>query len=266
MLIEDNKNNKDNKKNKSNKKTVLRLDNICKSFYKDNKELIVLDDINFQVTEGEIVALTGPSGCGKSTILNLISGLETPSSGDFYKDGEIGYMFQKDHLFNYRTVYRNVILGLEIKKKHKDEKMINEVNRLLETYGLKEFVNNHPNELSGGMKQRVALIRTLAVKPDILLLDEPFGALDYQTKMNVIDDIYKIIKKENRTTIFVTHDISEAISIADKVIVLSKRPSKIKKIYNINLTINGERTPFESRKAPEFKEYFDKIWKEFTDE
>ena len=245
---------------------ILEFDEVYKIFCNENKELLVIDNMNFKVEKGEIIAITGPSGCGKSTILNLISKLEEPTYGKVTVDGEIGYMFQHDHLFNYRNVYQNVILGLEIKKEHKNQNLLNEVNRLINTYGLSEFKNRYPNELSGGMRQRVALIRTLAVNPDILLLDEPFAALDYQTKLNVIDDIHEIIKREERTTIIVTHDISEAISIADKVIVLSKRPSRIKKIYDIKLTINGKRTPYESRKAKEFKDYFDDIWKELTDD
>lgn len=245
---------------------ILEFDEVYKTFCNENKELLVIDNMNFKVEKGEIIAITGPSGCGKSTILNLISKLEEPTYGKVTVDGEIGYMFQHDHLFNYRNVYQNVILGLEIKKEHKNQNLLDEVNRLINTYGLSEFKNRYPNELSGGMRQRVALIRTLAVNPDILLLDEPFAALDYQTKLNVIDDIHEIIKREERTTIIVTHDISEAISIADKVIVLSKRPSRIKKIYDIKLTINGKRTPYESRKAKEFKDYFDDIWKELTDD
>lgn len=245
---------------------ILEFDKVYKTFCNENKELLVIKNMNFKVEKGEIIAITGPSGCGKSTILNLISKLEEPTYGKVTVDGEIGYMFQHDHLFNYRNVYQNVILGLEIKKQHKNPNLLQEVNRLIDTYGLSEFKNRYPNELSGGMRQRVALIRTLAVNPDILLLDEPFAALDYQTKLNVIDDIHEIIKREKRTTIIVTHDISEAISIADKVIVLSKRPSMIKKIYDIKLTINGKRTPYESRKAKEFKDYFDDIWKELTDD
>ena len=245
---------------------ILEFDEVYKTFCNENKELLVIDNMNFKVEKGEIIAITGPSGCGKSTILNLISKLEEPTYGKVTVDGEIGYMFQHDHLFNYRNVYQNVILGLEIKKEHKNQNLLNEVNRLINTYGLSEFKNRYPNELSGGMRQRVALIRTLAVNPDILLLDEPFAALDYQTKLNVIDDIHEIIKRENKSVILVTHDISEAISIADKVIVLSKRPSRIKKIYDIKLTINGKRTPYESRKAKEFKDYFDDIWKELTDD
>ena len=172
-------------------------------------------------------------------------------------------MFQKDHLFEWRTVYQNVILGLEIKKMLTDDN-IEKVNRMLDLYGLKDFNNSYPKELSGGMRQRVALIRTLAVSPNILLLDEPFAALDYQTKINVCDDIYKIIKKERKATIIVTHDISEAISIADKVIVLSKRPAKIKNIYEIKLSIDGERTPFKSRNSIEFNDYFNSIWQELN--
>lgn len=193
----------------------------------------------------------------------MISGLLHPTDGNIIIDGEIGYMFQKDHLFEWRTVYNNIILGLEIKKMLTEEN-IKRIKKMLEIYELWDFRNNYPSELSGGMRQRVALIRTLAVNPNILLLDEPFAALDYQTKLIVCDDIYKIIKKERKTTIIVTHDISEAISIADRVIVLSKRPAHIKKIYKIELTIDGPRTPFESRKAIEFKDYFDAIWKELN--
>lgn len=245
---------------------ILEFENVYKSFCNKEKELLVVENISFGVEKGEIVAITGPSGCGKSTILNLISNLEKPTMGSVNVNGEIGYMFQHDHLFNYRNVYKNIILGLEIKKQHKNEKLLSEIDRLLKTYGLEDFKNRYPSELSGGMRQRVALIRTLAVNPDILLLDEPFAALDYQTKLNVIDDIYKIIRREQKTAIIVTHDISEAISIADKVIVLSSRPSQIKSIHKIALTLSTPRTPYESRKAREFKEYFDAIWKELADD
>lgn len=244
---------------------ILEFENVSKDFCKDGRIINVLDNINFKIEEGEIIAITGPSGCGKTTILNLISKLISPTNGIIKINGQIGYMFQKDHLFDYRTVYKNVLLGLEIKNKLTNEN-INEVNRMIEAYGLSEFKNSYPKELSGGMRQRVALIRTLAVNPNILLLDEPFAALDYQTKLLVCDDVYRIIKKEKKTTIIVTHDIGEAISIADKVIVLSKRPSTIKKVHEISLTIAGEKTPYESRKAKEYNEYFDMIWKELNDE
>ena len=241
---------------------ILEFDEVYKTFCNENKELLVIDNMNFKVEKGEIIAITGPSGCGKSTILNLISKLEEPTYGKVTVDGEIGYMFQHDHLFNYRNVYQNVILGLEIKKEHKNQNLLNEVNRLINTYGLSEFKNRYPNELSGGMRQRVALIRTLAVNPDILLLDEPFAALDYQTKLNVIDDIHEIIKREERTTIIVTHDISEAIAMGDKVAVLSKRPSTIKNEYKIDLSMEEEKTPFKCRKVPKFQTYFDLLWNE----
>lgn len=243
--------------------SVLKFKNVSKNYCNKGESLEVLKDIEFELGEGQIIAITGPSGSGKTTILNLISGLLKPSKGQIETNGEIGYMFQKDHLFEWRTVYDNVILGLEIKKMLNDEN-IKKVNRMLDIYGLKEFKNNYPSELSGGMRQRVALIRTLVVNPSILLLDEPFAALDYQTKLKVCDDMYKIIKKENKSTIIVTHDITEAISIADKVIVLSHRPAKIKKIYNINLTIDGDRTPFKSRSSKEFKDYFNAIWEELN--
>lgn len=243
--------------------SVLKFKNVSKNYCNKGESLEVLKDIEFELGEGQIIAITGPSGSGKTTILNLISGLLKPSKGQIETNGEIGYMFQKDHLFEWRTVYDNVILGLEIKKMLNDEN-IKKVNRMLDIYELKEFKNNYPSELSGGMRQRVALIRTLAVNPSILLLDEPFAALDYQTKLKVCDDMYKIIKKENKSTIIVTHDITEAISIADKVIVLSHRPAKIKKIYNINLTIDGVRTPFKSRSSKEFKDYFNAIWEELN--
>lgn len=245
--------------------SILEFKNVSKDFCKNGELIKVIDDISFKVEDGEIIAITGPSGCGKTTMFNIISGLLSPSSGDIETNGEIGYMFQRDHLFEYRNVYRNVILGLEIKKKINEE-TLSEVNRMIETYGLKDFKNAHPSELSGGMRQRVALIRTLAVNPKLLLLDEPFAALDYQTKLIVSDDIYKIIKKEHKTTLIVTHDISEAISMADKVIVLSKRPTKIKRVYDIKLTVDGEKTPYEARKAVEFKDYFDMIWRDLNDE
>ena len=242
---------------------VLNFKNVSKNYCNNNENLEVLKNINYTLKEGEIIAITGPSGSGKTTILNLISGLITPTIGSINSNGDIGYMFQKDHLFEWRTVYQNVILGLEIKKMLTDDN-IEKVNRMLDLYGLKDFKNSYPKELSGGMRQRVALIITLAVSPNILLLDEPFAALDYQTKINVCDDIYKIIKKERKATIIVTHDISEAISIADKVIVLSKRPAKIKNIYEIKLSIDGERTPFKSRNSIEFNDYFNSIWQELN--
>ena len=241
---------------------VLEMNHVYKDFYSSEEERQILRDINFSVKEGEILVLLGPSGCGKSTILNIIAGLLEPTEGtvDTY-DKKIGYMFQKDHLFEWRTILKNITLGLEIQHKLTDEAQA-EIKRLLEIYDLWDFRNNFPRELSGGMKQRAALIRTLALNPDILLLDESFSGLDYQTRLIVTDDIYKIIKKENKTAILVTHDISEAISMADTVAVLSHRPTTIQSVHQIKLTTAGEKTPLTARTAPEFKDYFDLFWKE----
>ena len=241
---------------------VLDMNHVYKDFYSLEEERQILGDINFSVEEGEILVLLGPSGCGKSTILNIIAGLLEPTEGtvDTY-DKKIGYMFQKDHLFEWRTILKNITLGLEIQHKLTDEAQA-EIKRLLEIYDLWDFRNNFPRELSGGMKQRAALIRTLALNPDILLLDESFSGLDYQTRLIVTDDIYKIIKKENKTAILVTHDISEAISMADTVAVLTHRPTTIQSVHQIKLTTAGEKTPLTARTAPEFKDYFDLFWKE----
>ena len=234
-------------------------------------ETQALNNVNFEVNEGEFISILGPSGCGKSTLLNIMNGLLEPSSGGILYKGEdiknnldkIGYMFQKDHLFEWNTVWENVILGLKIKKQLNDEAK-DRVNELLDTYGLIRFKNHYPSELSGGMRQRVALIRTLALKPEILFLDEPFSALDYQSRLLVCDDVYKIIKTEKKTAIMVTHDIAEAISISQKVIVLTKRPSNVKAEIPIVFE-NHDLTPFEKRKSPQFSGYFNRLWKELND-
>ena len=246
--------------------TILDMNHVYKDFYSLDEERQILKDINFSVEEGEILVLLGPSGCGKSTILNMISGLLEPTSGEINTyNKKIGYMFQKDHLFEWRTIMKNITLGLEIQHKLTNEAQ-EEIKRLLEIYDLWDFRNNFPRELSGGMKQRVALIRTLALNPDILLLDESFSGLDYQTRLIVTDDIYKIIKNENKTAILVTHDISEAISLADTVAVLSHRPTTIQSVHKITLTLEGDKTPLTARLAPEFKDYFDLFWKELQND
>lgn len=210
----------------------LEMKNVSKTFYTEIGALDVLENITFNLNEGEIIAIVGPSGSGKSTLLNIISKLIEPTEGEIYVDGEIGYMFQRDHLFNWRTVWKNIMLGLEIKKE-KNQENIDKTKELLTKYGLIDFINSYPQELSGGMRQRIALIRTLATNPQVLLLDEPFSALDYQTRINVSEDIFKMIKDSNVSAILVTHDISEAIAMADRVIVLSHRPAKLKKIIDI---------------------------------
>lgn len=244
---------------------VLEINNVSKTFFTELGEIKVLDDINFDVEVGEIISIVGPSGSGKSTILNIISELIKPTSGSVNVNGELGYMFQKDQLFEWRTIWKNVLLGLEIKKELNDDNK-EKVKKMLEKYDLIDFIDNYPSELSGGMRQRIALIRTIATKPNILLLDEPFSALDYQTRIKVSDDIYNIIKNEKLTAILVTHDISEAISMADRVIVLSKRPAKVKKVYQIKINSDNVLTPFTKRTSKEFRIYFDDIWSELNEE
>ena len=244
---------------------VLEINNVSKTFFTELGEIKVLDDINFDVEVGEIISIVGPSGSGKSTILNIISELIKPTSGSVNVNGELGYMFQKDQLFEWRTIWNNVLLGLEIKKELNDDNK-EKVKKMLEKYDLIDFIDNYPSELSGGMRQRIALIRTIATKPNILLLDEPFSALDYQTRIKVSDDIYNIIKSEKLTAILVTHDISEAISMADRVIVLSKRPAKVKKVYQIKINSDNVITPFTKRTSKEFRIYFDDIWSELNEE
>lgn len=252
--------------------TLLKLESVGYSYHNLNGEVPALSNISFEVEEGEFLSIVGPSGCGKSTLLSIISGLIKPEDGKITmkNDGmnelgtNIGYMLQRDHLFEWRTIYRNVLLGLEIQNKLTKESK-EKVDRMLNTYDLYKFRNSKPSQLSGGMRQRAALIRTLALEPDLLLLDEPFSALDYQTRLSVGDDIGTIIKKENKTAILVTHDLAEAISLGDRVIILTKRPGKIKKIVPINFSI-PERTPLKSRNAVEFKEYFNLIWKELNDD
>lgn len=248
----------------------LELKNISKVYQDDNGETLAIKDFSYKFENGEFVTLLGPSGCGKSTLLSIIAGLESPSSGNVLLNGiditnkrsNIGYMLQKDYLLEWRTILKNVILGLEIKKELTNEN-VEYAKKLLETYGLSDFIDKYPSQLSGGMKQRVALIRTLATKPEILLLDEAFSALDYQTRLDVSTDVYRIIKSENKSTIMVTHDIPEAISMSDKIIVLSHRPATIKNIHEIKFDIKN-RNPLNCRDHPDFRKYFDTIWKELN--
>ncbi len=246
--------------------TILHLEDVCFSYHSLLGETDVLTNISFSVKEGEFVAIVGPSGCGKSTLLNIICGLLQAKSGKrlISDDTSIGYMLQHDHLFEWRTIFDNVTLGLEIQNK-KTKENIDYVLSLLESYGLLDFKNKRPSELSGGMKQRAALIRTLALHPQILLLDEPFSALDYQTRLLVSSDIGKLIKSTNKTAILVTHNLSEAISLADRVIVLSKRPSMIKEDIDIHLTLPDDSL-LGYRRAPEFQTYFNMIWEMLIDE
>lgn len=240
---------------------VLEIKNLKKIYHTKDGETLAVEDFTFNLKDGEFVAIVGPSGCGKSTILSVLCGLEEKSEGEIkLKDeAKIGYMLQQDSLFEWRNILSNCLLGLEINK-NLNEETKNHVINLLNTYGLKDFIYSYPDNLSGGMRQRVALIRTLANNPTLLLFDEPFSALDYQSRLAISDDIYNILKKEKKTMIMVTHDIAEAISMCDKVIVLSNRPAVIKSIYNIEL--ENRSTPINNRKDKNFSYYYDMIWKD----
>lgn len=241
---------------------LLTIKNLQKNYITVKEEIKAIDTIDLDIYEDEIVTLVGTSGCGKSSLLSILSNIEKPTKGEIIyskKDLNIGYMLQNDALLPWLTILDNALLGLKIKKKLTQEN-INYAKSLLKSYHLDDFEDKYPRELSGGMRQRVALIRTLATKPDILLLDEPFSALDYQSRLAISDDVYKIIKKEHITAIMVSHDIAEAISMSDRVIVLSKRPCHIKKIYPISLT--NKKSPIENRKAKEFASYYEQIWKD----
>lgn len=249
-------------------KNILEVKNLSFSYHTLSGETKVLNNISFSVKYGEFVSIVGPSGCGKSTLLSLLSGMIKPEEGEIlFSDSpppKMGYMLQRDHLLNWRTIYKNTILGLEINKLLTPEN-INYVNTLITEYGLSDFKDKKPGELSGGMKQRVALIRTLALKPEILLLDEPFSALDFQTRLIVSKDISDIIRKEHKTAILITHDISEAIRLSDKVIVLSNRPATIKNKIAISLTEPGTSS-LSYLEAPEYSSYFHELWEDIKNE
>ncbi len=242
-------------------KPILRVNQLKKIYHTKQGETPAIDEVTFSLNPGEFIAIVGPSGCGKSTILSILCNLLEKSGGTIETDNKtsFGYMLQQDCLFPWRTILDNCLLGLEITKQNTKENK-EHVLKLLKTYGLEEFIHSYPANLSGGMRQRVALIRTLATKPDILLLDEPFSALDYQSRLAVSDDVYRIIKKEKKSAIMVTHDLAEAISMADRIIVLTKRPCQIKNIHSIHF--EHRSTPIENRKCKEFSKYYDQIWKE----
>ncbi len=243
-------------------KELINISNLSKTYFDKNGMTVAVQDFTISIRQGEFIALIGPSGCGKSTILSILSGLIEKTSGEVNFNGnvKIGYMLQSDQLFNWRTVYKNAVLGLELQNMLNKEN-IERVEKMLMEYGLFEFRNHYPNQLSGGMKQRAALIRTLAVSPDLLLLDEPFSALDYQSRIAVSDDIFRKIRKEHKTVIMVSHDISEAISAADRVVVLTQRPAEIKNIYDIHIQTESDSL-IEKRQTMEFMEYFNSIWRD----
>ena len=248
----------------------LSFKNVNFNYFTKDGEFEALRNLSFNIKKGEFVSIVGPSGCGKTTILSLIAGLLEPTSGEILLDGEkvkganIGYMFQRDQLFEWRSIYKNILLGLEIKNKKKNSGDDEYIDSLLKKYGLFDFKNKHPSELSGGMRQRVALIRTLAVKPKLLLLDEPFSALDFQTRLDVCDDVKNIIKEEKQTAILVTHDISEAISMSDRVFILTKRPATLHKVEIMYFV--KDLTPLKRRDDKNFASYFNNIWGELSNE
>ena len=245
----------------------LVIDNVSKNFIDpQGKQLSVLENVSLTVHSEEFVALVGPSGCGKSTLLNLTAGLLSPSDGSIYftdlTEGHtpaMGIVFQETGLFPWRSVYENIAFGLEatgVPKTAQKERIQHYINLV----GLGGFEKAFPHQLSGGMRQKVALIRTLACSPDLLLLDEPFSALDYQTRLTLGDEIHGILRREGKTAVLVTHDIAEAISMSDRVLVFSSRPARLKATHSI--VLSGPDSPIQRRNAPEFKDYFDAIWKE----
>ena len=247
---------------------LLEINDVSLTYQTPKDEITAIKNLSFYCNKGDFMSIIGPSGCGKTTVLSLIAGLISPTSGEIRFSGEktskkrenLGYMLQKDELFPWRSIEKNIYLPLEIKKIKKKTAKENAIS-LLKKYGLYEFKNNYPDELSGGMRQRVALIRTLASDPELLLLDEPFSALDSQTRLSVCDDVYKIIKSEHKTAILVTHDISEAISMSDIIVVLTKRPAQVKSVFRPK--IKGE-SPIRKRENPEFGIWFEKIWRELN--
>lgn len=251
---------------------LVEINGVSKTYQSPDSEIHALRDIAFGVAEGEFVSIVGPSGCGKSTLLSIIAGLDAPSGGEIRVDGEtlrgvsrkIGYMPQKDQLFPWRSIWDNVTLGLELQRQ-RDGAHLQRVKELLERYGLGQFAQRAPGQLSGGMRQRCALIRTLATQPEILLLDEPFSALDYQTRLTVSADIAAMIRKAEKSVILITHDLAEAISLADRVLILSARPARVKAEFPIHLTA-ADHSPLAARRAPEYGQLFNQIWEELSNE
>lgn len=246
---------------------IVELKNVSLTYHDPDAETLAIDTLNMIIRKREFVAIVGPSGCGKSSMLSILCGLLKPSRGSAMLNGQevtssgngIGYMLQHDHLLDWRNIEGNILLGLEVKNLLNTQTRAHALS-LLDTYGLSDFRHHYPRQLSGGMRQKVALIRTLAFDPDLLLLDEPFSALDYQTRLRASDEIHGIIKQEHKTALLVTHDISEAISMADRVLVFTERPARIKQEHII--TLSAPASPIARRNAPEFKDYFDLIWKE----
>ncbi len=241
-------------------KNILRFDNVTHIYHTARGEVIAAKNLTFSVDEGEFVAIIGPSGCGKTTLLSLAAGLLKPSAGMIERQGSYGYMLQKDELFSWRTIEKNIFLPLEIRKQNTPENRERAIG-LAKKYGLEDFLKSYPSQLSGGMRQRAALIRTLATDPDVLLLDEPFSALDYQTRLNVCEDVANIIRSEGKTALLITHDISEAISLADRVLVLTARPARVSHAHTLDF---GDIPPLKRREQSNFSGWFEQLWRELN--
>lgn len=248
----------------------LKIDNVYKEYLGRGGKTVALNGVNLDIMENEFICVVGPSGCGKSTLLNIIAGLLEPTSGAVYLDGkqiegtgvERGVVFQQYALFPWRTVLKNVMFGLEMKKTPKEE-AAKIARKYIEAVGLKGFENSYPKELSGGMKQRVAIARAYAANPEVLLLDEPFGALDAQTRVQLQTELLNTWDQEKKTCFFITHDVDEAIILAQRVIIMSARPGRIKRIVDID--ISYPRTQ-ETKSDPHFLELKAEIWNEVYQE
>ena len=241
-------------------KEILAFENVRLTYHTRQGEVTALKGLTFSLREGEFAAMIGPSGCGKSTVLSLAAGLLQPSEGKVALHGSIGYMLQRDELFPWRTIEKNLYLPLEVQKKNTPERRERAL-ALAEKYGLAGFLKSYPSELSGGMRQRAALIRTLVMEPDLLLLDEPFSALDYQTRLLVAADVARIIRGEKKTALLITHDISEAVSLADRIFVLTARPARLLSAHETDLCSSD---PLKRREEPRFSGWFEKLWRELN--
>jgi NitT/TauT family transport system ATP-binding protein len=245
---------------------MLEFRNISFSFPGRRGAIDVLRDVTFICGQDEIVAVIGPSGCGKSTLLSLATGLRTPTSGDVFIDGKavkgadprIGMLFQQNTLLPWRSVVENVELGLEIRGEPKEARRKRALD-LMQQYGLAGFDRKYPHVLSGGMQKRAALAQTLAIEPSVLLLDEPFAALDAQTRIVIQNDVVKTCRAHKRTMLIVTHDIAEALAMADRVVVLSRRPAQVKEIYEVSFSREAASVA-DAPAMPGFAEYYRRIW------
>ncbi|CAI6055742.1 Aliphatic sulfonates import ATP-binding protein SsuB [Paenibacillus sp. JJ-100] len=251
-------------------RNVIRLENISQVYVSEREASLVIEDLSLGINQGEFVSLVGPSGCGKTTLLSIIAGLLSPTRGEVEVEGKlvqgpsarVGYMLQQDYLFPWRTILDNALIGLELTG-NLDAKSRERTRELLGSMGLGGTEQQYPSELSGGMRQRVALVRTLATDPAILLLDEPFSALDYQTKLQLEDLVSDTLKEFGKTSVLVTHDLSEAIAVSDRVIVLDRNPGRIRREFEVPEHIRLAQ-PFHAREQAGFNELFQSLWSELV--